>query len=156
VVASPAPPGSFSLLESVSCNTATSCFAVGADLDTGKALVEHWNGSAWKVVSVPSPPAQDLVELTSVSCASASSCYAVGETQKFDTQTALIEHWNGATWSLVPPPALAGTDGSALIGVDCSSATACVAVGFSTTGDLDSTLAEFLNGATWSVGPTPN
>ena len=63
--------------------------------------------------------------------------------------TTLAESWNGTTWSIVPSPNT-GPTVSALQGVSCATATACIAVGYSQTKTraLSSTLIESWNGTT--------
>jgi hypothetical protein len=71
----------------------------------------------------------------------------------------LAEAWNGTTWDIHPSPSPAGSSGAALQGVSCPSASACTAVGFSSTGSSGmptNTLAESWNGTQWSLQTTPN
>jgi hypothetical protein len=69
--------------------------------------VEHWTGTAWTVVRVPSPPLAGFgATLDGVAATSPRDIWAVGN---YDTGAGtrfqpLIEHWNGARWSLVPAP----------------------------------------------------
>ena len=71
-------------------------------------------------------------------------------------ETTLAEAWNGATWSIEATPDPSGAQASSLAAVSCL-AGACTAVGESTDGsDLETTLAEAWNGATWSIESTPN
>ncbi len=76
-------------------------------------LVEHWDGTAWAVVAAPDLTPDD--ELSSVSADGPDDVWAVGTAQDipagFDgvpVAVPLVEHWNGATWSLVtfPDPGL--------------------------------------------------
>jgi hypothetical protein len=98
--------------------------------------------------------------LDGVSCTAASSCVAVGN----DNATTLIESWNGVAWSVVPSPnAGTATAENLLRSVSCvqrhpsSTAVSCMAVGhFSAAPDAFDTLAEFWNGKTWSIVPSPN
>jgi len=61
-------------------------------------------------------------------------------------------------WSIVPTPSTAGGPHSLLIGLSCTSASACIAVGAETdsSGSPKGTLAERWNGAAWSIVPTPS
>jgi hypothetical protein len=103
-LATPANPtgATSATLESVSCNSASACTAVGNFKEaTGnrKPLAETWNGSSWSVKSVPNPgDAVGNVKLRAVSCLSASSCFAVGNyvSAEFSSQEkSLAETWNG-------------------------------------------------------------
>src|SRR5947208_4119267 len=74
-------------------------------------------GTAWSIVTSPNTsPAQEN-QLYVVTCASASDCWAVGNylTDNFYYQT-LIEHWNGAAWSIVTSPNTSATQDNYLRG----------------------------------------
>ncbi len=65
-------------------------------------LIEHWDGSRWKVV--PAPAGNFPAALYGISGSGAGDAWAVGDqTQPGTANTAvpLIEHWNGATWSVI-------------------------------------------------------
>lgn len=168
-------------LTSVSCVSSTACTAVGAyelnnfPSSTFQTLIESWNGSAWSIVSSPSPASPDVGdELQAVSCI-VSSCTAVGfnEDSAFTFQT-LIESNAGGTWVVVPSQNQTSDttpSGNAtyndLDGVSCTSSTACTAVGdylnpntpnSSVLGGVgaDQTLIETWNGADWSIVSSPN
>ena len=160
--ASPTPKGARDAeLESVSCSGPSDCSAVGY-VDTSsaeKALIEHWNGTAWSIVASPTPKGAELTQLSGVSCPDATDCYAVGSALSFPNPTALTEHWNGKTWSVVPgAQAGSGTTFLELIGITCASALDCTAVGSSEAITLSGTgtpsaktLVEHWNGTKWSV-----
>ena len=56
-----------------------------------------------------------------MSCSSAAGCVANGVTVPELVIAALIESWNGATWSMMKPAA-AGSLSAVLTGVSCASA----------------------------------
>ena len=152
----PGPAGD-SELSGVSCASATACIAVGF-AGNYSTLVERWNGSKWSVTHSANPSGEDPT-LDGVSCVSASDCTAVGSYfpgvgNDVDT---LVEHWNGAVWSIIPSPnpAGGGADQPELSGVSCVSANDCTAVG-AVGIDTTSTLVEHWNGSEWSVVPSPN
>src|SRR5204862_347064 len=60
--------------------------------------------------------------------------------------------WDGSSWSVQPTPNPMGGSNSELVGVSCTSSSACTAVGNSSSG----TLAEVWDGSSWSIQPTPN
>ena len=66
------------------------------------------------------------------------------------TTQALIETMIGRVWSITPSP---NASGKVLLGVSCSSATNCVAVG--DYHDSGLTLIELWNGNTWSISSSP-
>jgi hypothetical protein len=83
---------------------------------------------------------------------------AVGDftTTAFNNMT-LAEKWNGTSWSIMPTPNPSGALTSFLLGVSCTSATACTAVGYYDNSTSQSpSLAEAWNGSSWSIQPTPN
>ena len=67
-------------------------------------LIEHWNGSAWSVVTSPSPGTN--ANLTGVTSSSANNVWAVG----YDTPSGssvgqtLTMNWNGTAWTTVASP----------------------------------------------------
>jgi hypothetical protein len=145
-----------SILNGVSCVSATDCTAVGSVRNAPETLVESWNGTAWSVVPSPNPGPGDNI-LYGVSCLSATDCTAVGVSiQKVvgggRTSKTLVESWNGTAWSAVPSPN--GSGDNNLFGVSCVSVTDCTAVGSS--GGSARTLVESWNGTAWSVVPSPN
>lgn len=152
----PTPPGAInSELDAVSCPTTTACTAVGtAQLDNSNVpLAEVWDGTAWTMTSLPPVPPGSAT-LAAVSCTAANACTAVGQHGDGGTDTAsirtLAERWNGNHWVVQSTPS-PGSDGSGLHGVACTSASACVAVGYDEGATGQSMLLGLLwNGATWS------
>jgi hypothetical protein len=68
-------------LSSVSCVSATSCFAVGGTTlsnGVGVTFAQRWNGSTWSVMSSQSRPGATNAWLSDVSCAAATNCWAAG------------------------------------------------------------------------------
>ena len=125
----------YNYLFDVTCTSASDCWAVGYYVipgHGGKTLIEHWNGTAWSIVT--SPNATQGNELSGVTCTSASDCWAVGDynTGSVGGWRALIEHWNGTAWSIVTSPNTSGTQ-YYLRDVTCASASDCWAVGHSLT-----------------------
>jgi hypothetical protein len=115
------PPGG--ILSSVSCSSASFCVAVGNPGNIS-SLAVAWNGSTWQKQSLPNG-GKNLVPLA-VSCVSPDFCEAVGAKLTSSSQVALILTWNGTHWAVQTSPHY---NGGELIGVSCSSTTACLAVG---------------------------
>ena len=162
VQSTPSPGGrEGSILLGVSCPSATACTAVGGyALRSGVIvpLAERWNGRKWVVQPTPNPSGSKGSELVGVSCSSAKACTAVGDySNRSGTFVTLAERWNGRKWAIqATPNPVTGTDGSELLGVSCSSARACTAVGDGNITDFKSdTLAEHWNGTKWAIQPTP-
>jgi hypothetical protein len=149
-------------LNSVSCPSATSCFAVGSNQPSGAAPILHWNGTAWSVMSGPVPPGTSVrASLSSVACVTVSNCSAVGfYNAQGGYYKTLVEHWNGSTWSIVPSPnaPVSSPSSSVLFAASCPSATSCFAVGFYQFGPSGSNvkaLTEHWNGSAWSIMSQP-
>ncbi len=163
IVKSPNPAGSStSYLTSASCTGATACTAVGYAFTSAgpSTLVEKWNGAAWHIVGSPDPSGTLGNYLSGVSCTGSSACIAVGYSTRSGVSggsiATLAEKWNGTTWSVVKSPNLTGAVDNYLVGVSCTGATACTAVGNSDKGGPVSTLVETWNGTTWSIVKSPN
>ena len=130
-------------------------WAVGTALDANyrnQALVETWNGSAWSLTTVPQPGSQRN-ELFAVSAASPTDVWAVGDQQGADGRfETLVEHFDGATWSVVPAPNL-GLGGNHLYGVTAASGEVWVVGEEIGTGGFDHALVEHWSGGAWHVVP---
>jgi hypothetical protein len=160
IQSTPNPPQGNGFLSGVSCTSATMCTAVGAANPFGPSattLAERWNGTKWTVQSVPNPP-QGGGELNGVSCTSASACTAVGNsTNSSGISVTLAARWNGARWSLRAPPSPAGSPFAFLNSVECTSASACSAVGaYVARSGAPHPLAERWDGSSWQRQATPN
>ena len=91
-------------------------WAAGVQLGRGP-VIEHWNGTAWKVVT--SPNIGTSAVLNSIRAISPSDIWAAGCNACGDvggSNTALIEHWDGTAWSINPSPVqLGGLAANALL-----------------------------------------
>lgn len=136
----PAPAGTYSELQGVSCLSTTNCLAVGSALpaaNSARPLIMKWNGSAWSEVSAGSQvPAGFQNYLNDISCPTASSCEAVGYSAPASGPTKpLAMHWDGSVWTVrtsAVPNRSGGEpaqESSSLEAVSCASATSCKAVG---------------------------
>lgn len=68
------------------------------------ALIEHWDGTAWRTVPNPADSRKDTW-LSAITAASPSDVWAVGrQTDADGTVAPFAEHWDGHTWSAVPVP----------------------------------------------------
>jgi hypothetical protein len=165
-VAAPSPggasEGAFSQLNSVTCSSATNCWAVGSygapETSFDQAL--HWNGTTWSQVPTPEPggtSSGDNQELIGISCHTATNCWTVGDYEPITGSGLILDqalHWDGGTWSQVDTPEPGGAapgDTSNLVGVRCNSATDCWAVGRAQmSGGSQFGQALHWNGTTWS------
>jgi hypothetical protein len=114
-----------------------------------------WNGGTWKIVPNPTPDSSKNSSLRSVAAVSSHDVWAIGYYYDTQAQTynALIEHWNGAKWKIVPSP---NPSKNGLNAVAADRATDAWAVGFTNTGTGGGILTEHWNGSKWSVVPSPN
>jgi hypothetical protein len=121
-------------------------------------LAERWNGTGWTTQSTPNPTGATFGNLRGVSCASPTSCTAVGYyIDSAGTYVTLAERLNGTVWTVQSTPNPTGAKYSALNGVSCAVATACMAVGtYVDSAGIEKTLAERLTGSTWAIQPAPN
>ncbi len=148
--------GTLDDLYSVTCTSATDCFAVGYYYDGSyyKTLIEHWDGTSWSIVTSANSSTTPENYLYGVTCISAMDCFAVGNHGYYSAGGyALIEHWDGTSWSIVADP---NTPNTYLYGVKCTSATQCFAVGYYGSSSVYQTLIEQWNGSAWSVLASPN
>jgi len=137
----PAPPtGQGGVVNSISAPTDTDAWAVGDD--GSAAFTDHWNGTAWSQVAIPSFPCTGVrcyVHLTKVS-ASATNAWALGAySPKPGYQSFFTLYWNGSTWT-----SSAGSLGAT---VDVVSSTSAYAP--------DGPYVGQWNGTAWSNLPTP-
>lgn len=116
--------------------------------------------SCWTQVSSPSPSA-DNNQLVSASAASPGDVWAVGSYCASDCYTenevdrALIEHFDGNAWSIVPAPHI-DTTFTWLSGVSAVNRKDAWVSGYYFDGTRLVTLTEHWNGTEWSILPSPN
>lgn len=148
-------------------------------------LVEHWNGSSWKIVAAPtlgldphnpaalakvkslaltaSPENVASADFTSVHAIAPDDVWAAGilsfantSSSAYRADETFTEHWNGSRWSVVAAPDVTVAETKSAAGDDL------VAVGGSA-GDVWAvgraqpigSLALHWNGTAWSVFPAP-
>jgi hypothetical protein len=158
VIASPNASGVGSWLSSVSCSTASNCFAVGErepSQQTGRTLVERWTGAAWTIVPSPNVSSSSVSRLIGVACTGPNACAAVGWYLGAQGSTTLTETWGGASWRIVPSANVTGN--GSLDSVSCASPNDCVAAGgYSRGTGVNATLIERWQGTAWTAVGHPN
>ena len=166
--ATPATNNTNLVLRGVSCASSTDCTAVGfyntGTLDQAEnggtpdqTLVMHWDGTAWRPVTSPNASANSN-DLFGVTCLSSSVCTAVGSYSNGTAVQTLVEHWDGTAWTVVSSPNVSTTESESLLGVTCTSATDCTAVGryFPSSGSGDGQpLIEHWDGVSWTISSSP-
>jgi hypothetical protein len=159
-VATPDQGNDYNQLTGATTVSAGEAWSVGLTRTTGtlnfQPLVEHWTtAGGWRLSTSASGTAGTDARLVAVAGTAATDVWAVGQIGFPDTH-ALIEHWNGSSWSRVSAPA-SEPAGSALLAVATVSSTDAWAVGITvdpvTSGRAP--LMEHWNGAAWSVLPSP-
>lgn len=154
VAAAPADPNAWPSLNDVACSAASDCWAVGASTpSTAQALVEHWNGTAWTAGTAATPSTAQSTSLTGVACVSASMCVAVGSytLAPAGTSQALIEQFDGASWTVMTPSDASPATAATLVHVTCLTRASCYAAGSGTpAGGAGGALVEAWNGSSWS------
>ena len=151
--------GGLSVLEAVVAGT-NNAWAVGYSSDSSfqntYTLTEHWNGSSWSIISSPNTPL-GINLLTGVArIPKATQVWAVGYSEDISgNDYALIEYWNGRSWSISPGPKVKGS--SVLSSVTAISASNVWAVGYSTQSNgSELALIEHWNGTSWKIISSPN
>jgi hypothetical protein len=84
--------------------SSTDIWVVGkyGTIDNNYAMAEHWNGSQWSFVHVPTPN-QWNSSLSRISALASNDIWAVGYYSLDELSSAhvpLIEHWDGSSWTV--------------------------------------------------------
>src|SRR5437867_3310128 len=107
IVTSPNTSTTQNNLLGVTCVSASDCWAVGsyvAGSGAPRTLIEHWDGTAWAIVTSPNASLPNNV-LSGVTCVSASDCWAVGYyVSAPGVVQSLIQRWDGTSWAIVGSP----------------------------------------------------
>ena len=157
------------VLTSVSADSANDVWAVGTSTDQPtvsiQTLVEHFDGTQWAIVPSPNPLPKAFLNqnvLSSVKTTSPSDVTAVGFIldSGLQRELTLIEHWDGAQWTVVDSPNESTDSGTlnTLTGVSGFSSNDLYAVGFfgnSSTSGQPETLVEHFDGTSWSIITSP-
>jgi len=158
----PVPTGS-GQLTGVTAISADNAWAVGSTGATDQqTLIEHWNGFNWSQLPSPNLPGATGSYLRAVTAVARdhNSVWAVGSADVNGLSKALVLHWDGASWTIVPGNS---PDGDvSLLGVVATWTSNIWAVGIihpSTCGNGGpqcQTLIEHWNSKRWKVLPSPN
>lgn len=145
--------------DGASFDSATDGWVLGAiGPPSGADYAAHWSGSRWTItpLAVSPDPTSEAPVLNSVASISPSDAWAVGEfVLGFSVVGALIEHWDGTQWRVVPNP-LSHRPHALLLSVTVVSPTDIWAVGHQFNGSsVPVPLAEHWNGHAWTVVPVP-
>jgi hypothetical protein len=161
VVASPNfGPGS-NVLYGVTAVSQTDVWAVGYYSESYggapvHALIDHWDGNAWSVVSGPDPESGYLEDVKVVS---RTSVWVVGNYFNSTTghQNTLIEQWNGTSWNIVSSPNFGLSDDNLLRHLAVVSDSDVWAVGsYYDSNNVGHTLTEHWDGNAWNIVASPD
>jgi len=145
-------------LVSVTCRSAADCWAAG-HYNNGtynQTLIEHFNGKAWSIISSPNIGTARNNQLAAITCTTATNCWAVGAYNGGSDAQTLIEHFNGAGWTIVSSPNTSTGQRNLLLSVTCAATTDCWSAGYYNNGTRDQTLIEHFNGTAWKVERSPD
>jgi len=110
------------------------------------------------ISELPQPVVSATVanDLTSVTTVSACDVYVAGTQDFTGARTALVEHWDGTSWSVTPTPFLP-SDHLHIASIHADSSTDVWAVGgFRDSQGIDRTLILHFDGGSWTQVPSPN
>jgi hypothetical protein len=117
----------------------------------------HWDGAAWSLVGTPTIAAASKSQLNAVDAVSSNDVWAVGHGINNNCGLCgwtLIEHWDGASWTVVPSPNPGMAN--ALYGVSAVCATDVWAVGDQwLSWSTKVPLIVHYNGASWTTVASP-
>lgn len=150
-----APHAAGTSLSAVSCVSVDLCVAAGEFTFRSGAdavLIARWDGAHWALQRLARPPRSQAPMVLGVSCPTAAACMVVGRIFIKHQLRPFAERWDGIRWSLVNVPLPRGYVAGEFLGVACSSATACIAVGDDNrAGPNRFQLVERWNGRRWAV-----
>jgi hypothetical protein len=142
----------YNALNSVFAASASEAWAVGLARPLSEqgfaALVEEWNGSAWKIVPTANlgAPVGASEVLNGVSGTGPADVWTVGEVRSSAGTQPVAEHWNGSGFTNISPSNSEG----ALQAVSADSTSDVWAVG-KTAGFTTTPLIEHFNGKKWGL-----
>jgi S-layer homology domain/Kelch motif len=154
IVPSPNIAGSTNGLTGVAAIGPNDVWAVGSSTAPSgviSTLVEHWNGTSWTIFPSPNPDPGNNA-LHAVAAAGPNDVWAVGSSSNnsYTYYHTLVEHWNGASWSVVASPD--GPNGeSDLTGIAVVAANDIWAVA-----GIQQTMTMHWDGGAWTIVPSPN
>ena len=122
----------------------------GAALCTGSAA----DAASWRTQSVSDPSGATATGLSGVACAGRSDCVTTGRRDGPSAVGSLAAVWNGGGWSLQSPSTPGGALSDELVGVSCTGASACTAVGAYDAGSGAVPMAQRWTGS-WTAQSAP-
>jgi hypothetical protein len=153
----PQPGSQRDMLFGASATSPKDVWAVGTQQNANggfETLVYHWNGMSWSVVPAADPGTNDNL-LYGVVAVSPNDAWAVGQQlNNTGPDQALVEHWNGQSWSAVATPKVHA--GTTMLNAVAAQGQSVYAVGQSDSpagGGVP--LVEVYDGTSWKVANLP-
>jgi hypothetical protein len=147
------------------CFTLTSCLEAGIDTNasgTETELLATWNGNSFTTQPVPAPGKASVLFPADLSCSSSKNCAVVGfgfnlsaSSTSVPSIFGFLQVWNGSAWKVAQWAGPKGANFALLLGVSCTSASNCVAVGASGTNNSGAAASFTWNGTHWSPVGVP-
>ena len=127
--------------------------------DSEQALVQRWNGKAWKLVPSPEPAGANADnELIGLATISPTKAWLDGTYWNGTNWQSLIEHWNGKAWRKVASPDPGGASNRNILqGIAVTSRSSAWAVGYyDDSSSIRHTMILHWNGRTWKLVASPS
>lgn len=144
-------------LSAVDTVSSNDVWAVGYHYVAGEAqrrtLLEHWDGSAWSVVTSPDPGTRSDA-LLSISAFSADDIWAAGYQSDGMGYSPLLLHYDGTSWSPVSVP-VSTTQDTVLTSVNATAHNDAWVGGSQVEGSQTQPFTAHWSGTSWSVVPAP-
>ena len=119
----------------------------------GPAAASASGCQTWASTQPPGPGTSNN-EFLGAAVLSSCDAWAVGFDLSAGLDQALVEHWNGSSWTVVPSPSPGSS--ASLTSVRALSANDIWAAGSFSESAAEHTLIEHWNGSSWSVVPSPS
>lgn len=150
-------PDTYSKLNAVSAAASNDVWAAGSygpSSSIGSTMLLHWDGTQWTQATSPNPGSQHT--LFGVVVAGPGDVWAVGRYFSGGIYQTLTLRLVGDVWTHVASPNVGGASVNSLQGVSATGPGDVWAVGYSSTGGVNSTLTMHWDGAAWSIVPSPH
>ncbi|MEY9863356.1 hypothetical protein ABH935_009006 [Catenulispora sp. GAS73] len=156
-------------LNVVAATSPSDVWAAGEHFDSSAGgfvgLIEHFNGTAWSIVPNPDSYTSNGIQhsVPSWNAIVANSASDVWVASNSGSQTAVVEHWDGTAWNVIPTPQFTTLNGVsvnqvAVNGLAATSAKDVWAVGTVTGFGRHAPrnqLIEHWDGTAWTVAASP-
>ena len=155
----PSPGPGAAYLRAIAAWSASDIWAAGYQTTrsgTQVTLIEHYDGTTWAIVASPNPVGIASYNSSLVALASNNVWAAGYYVNNSGVYRTMVEHWDGATWTIVASPN-AGEGDSALNEIAGTQPNDLWAVGY---GEImifgpSATLVLHFDGTSWNVVPSP-